>query len=105
MIPAPVHEDNVGCINIANKLVIHHRIKHVEFRHHVLRDHIKRGRVAVIHVNTDAMIADVFTKRKFQMFCYLLGMALSLIWGGFKNPELTGLEVHVAMLLHLPGSA
>jgi hypothetical protein len=77
VMPVPVYEDNVGCIKLTNNPVFHHRTKHIEVRHHFLREHTKPERVDVVHVDTD-MIANVFTKPpakvKLQKFRDLLGM-------------------------------
>ena len=40
----------------------HSRTKHIEIRHHFIRDHVQKGNVEVCHVPTETQIADIFTK-------------------------------------------
>jgi hypothetical protein len=35
--------DNISAISIVKNLVFHKRIKHLERRHHFLRDHVEKG--------------------------------------------------------------
>jgi hypothetical protein len=36
--------------------------KHIDTRHHFLRDHQQRGDIDICHVSTDHQLADIFTK-------------------------------------------
>ena len=36
--------------------------KHIEIRHHFLRDHVMKKDIDIIHVNTEEQLADIFTK-------------------------------------------
>ena len=57
-----VHEDNRGCIFIANENAINHRTKHIDIRHHFIRDAVKKGQVVLHPCSTNEMIADSLTK-------------------------------------------
>jgi hypothetical protein len=40
----------------------HSRTKHIDIRHHFLRDHQQKGDIEVYHNNTKNQLADIFTK-------------------------------------------
>nr|AAK53851.1 Putative copia-like retroelement [Oryza sativa Japonica Group] len=58
----PLICDNESAIKIANNHVQHSRTKHIDIRHHFLRDHSTRGDIDIQHVRTDKQLADIFTK-------------------------------------------
>ena len=61
--PTSVHEANFeSSIKLANNPVQHSRTKHIDIRHHFLRDHEAKGDIALQHVSTDGQLADIFTK-------------------------------------------
>lgn len=40
----------------------HSRTKHIDIRHHFLRDHVSKETMTLYFVNTENQIADTFTK-------------------------------------------
>ena len=54
--------DNESAIKIANNPVQHSKTKHIEIRHHFLRDHVVKEDIDIIHVSTEEQLADIFTK-------------------------------------------
>ena len=58
----PIRCDNTSAISIAKNPVQHSRTKHIEVRHHFIRDHVEKGDVVIEYVNTDLQLADIFTK-------------------------------------------
>ncbi|KAK4368543.1 hypothetical protein RND71_012335 [Anisodus tanguticus] len=54
--------DNLSAINISKNLVHHSRTKHIDIRHHFLRDLVKKQLVQIEHVDTLFQLADIFTK-------------------------------------------
>ncbi|BAT90088.1 hypothetical protein VIGAN_06126200 [Vigna angularis var. angularis] len=54
--------DNVSAINLSKNPVSHGRSKHIEVRYHFLRDMVNKGRIALTYCNTEAQLADIFTK-------------------------------------------
>nr|AAM08642.1 Putative copia-type pol polyprotein [Oryza sativa Japonica Group] len=58
----PLLCDNESAIKIANNPIQHSRTKHIDIRHHFLRDHSIRGDIDIQHVRTDKQLADIFTK-------------------------------------------
>ena len=57
---------------------MHSRTKHIDVRHHFLRDHVAKGNIELIFIPTDNQRADIFTKPLAEdRFCRLrmeLGM-------------------------------
>jgi hypothetical protein len=58
----PLLCDNESAIKLANNPVQHSRTKHIDIRHHFLRDHEAKGDIALWHVCTERQLADIFTK-------------------------------------------
>ena len=57
-----VHCDNKGAIDIAKNNITSQRSKHIDIRHHFLRDHVLNKKVVLEYTCTEKMPADVFTK-------------------------------------------
>nr|CAN69069.1 hypothetical protein VITISV_007586 [Vitis vinifera] len=58
----PIKCYNTSAINISKNLVQHSRTKHIEIRHHFLRDHAQKGDITLEFVSTKDQLADIFTK-------------------------------------------
>lgn len=73
-----VFNDNMSALKLANNSVFHNRSKHIDIRHHYIRDAIKSGKVRVDHVPSGEMVADFLTKGlskpKFLNCVFLSGM-------------------------------
>ena len=68
----PLLCDNESSIKLANNLISHSRTKHIDIRHHFLRDHETKGDIKIRHVSTEKQLADIFTKPLDEsMFCAL----------------------------------
>jgi hypothetical protein len=68
----PLLCDNESAIKIAYNPVQHTRTKHIEIRHHFIRDHVARGDIELSYVCTKEQLADIFTKPLDEArFCYL----------------------------------
>jgi hypothetical protein len=71
--------DNESAIKLANNLMQHSRTKHIDIRHHFLRDHEAKGDIALCHVSTERQLADIFTKTiDEERFC-ALGSELNIL--------------------------
>jgi hypothetical protein len=47
---------------MADNLVEHSRTKHIDIRHHFLRDHQQKGDIEVFYISIGNQLADIFTK-------------------------------------------
>nr|GEU98479.1 hypothetical protein [Tanacetum cinerariifolium] len=58
----PLYCDNRNAIALCCNNVQHTRSKHIDIRHHFIREQVKRGVVELYFVTTDYQLADIFTK-------------------------------------------
>ncbi|GJW69644.1 hypothetical protein Tco_0126561 [Tanacetum coccineum] len=58
----PIMCDNKGAIDLSKNPVQHSRTKHIEIRHHFLRDNVQKGNISLEKVSSEDNIADILTK-------------------------------------------
>jgi len=58
----PIRCDNTSAINLSKNPILHSRTKHIEIRHHFLRDHVQKGDYVLEFVDTKNQLADIFIK-------------------------------------------
>ena len=58
----PLLCDNESAVKIANNPVQHSRTKHIDIRHHFLRDHVANNDISLSSVRSEDQLADIFTK-------------------------------------------
>jgi hypothetical protein len=72
--------DNLSAINISKNPIQHSRTKHIDIRHHFIRDLVEDNIVTLDHVSTEEQIADIFTKaldvKQFEKLRGKLGICL-----------------------------
>ncbi|XP_019256393.1 PREDICTED: uncharacterized protein LOC109234792 [Nicotiana attenuata] len=56
----PLLCDNTSALNMAKNPVQYKRIKHIDVRHHFLRDNVEKGLICMKFCNTEDQIADIF---------------------------------------------
>ncbi|GJU43646.1 retrovirus-related pol polyprotein from transposon TNT 1-94 [Tanacetum coccineum] len=57
-----IHIDNESIICIVKNPVFHAKTKHIEIRHHFIRDAFKKKLIQVLKIHTDNNVADLLTK-------------------------------------------
>ena len=72
--------DNTSDINISKNPIQHSRTKHIDIRHHFLRDNVEKGFIKMDHYKTENQVADIFTKalerKPYENLRILLGMII-----------------------------
>ncbi|GJY99248.1 copia protein [Tanacetum coccineum] len=74
----PIMCDNKGAIDLSKNPMQHSRTKHIEIRHHFLRDNVQKRHISIEKVSSVDNIADILTKPlKRESFNYLrLGLGM-----------------------------
>jgi hypothetical protein len=54
--------DNTSDISVAKNPVFHKKMRHVERKHHLQRDHVEKGDIEMRYIDTERQLADIFTK-------------------------------------------
>ncbi|GKF33835.1 hypothetical protein Tco_0107035, partial [Tanacetum coccineum] len=75
----PILCDNKSTIALSKNPVLHSRTKHIEVRHHFLRDNVQKGNISIKKVSSKDNIADILTKPLKQEPFNLLRLGLSLM--------------------------
>jgi hypothetical protein len=60
--PIIIYEDNQSTIMFANNPIQSERTKHIEVRHHYIRERVAEGKIKLMYVPTTDQVADIFTK-------------------------------------------
>lgn len=60
--PTTIHGDNQGSLNLAHNPVYHGRTKHIEVKHHFIREKIISKEISLEYVPTTEQLADILTK-------------------------------------------
>jgi hypothetical protein len=58
----PLMCDNTSPISVAKNPIFHKKMRHVERRYHFLRDHVEKGDIEMMYIDTEKQLADIFTK-------------------------------------------
>ncbi|GJR71404.1 retrovirus-related pol polyprotein from transposon TNT 1-94 [Tanacetum coccineum] len=74
----PLYCDNKSAIALCCNNVQHSRSKHIDIRHHFIREQVEKGVVELYFVRTEYQLADIFTKalprERFEFILPRLGM-------------------------------
>ena len=57
-----VKEDNIGALHLANNPATTPNSKHIDIRHHFIRERVERGEFRIVHVPSGLQHADFLTK-------------------------------------------
>ena len=76
--PTTIHCDNMSAIAMTRNPVFHSRTKHIEIRHHFIRELVEKQEIELQFCKTGEQLADIFTKAlptdKFLHFRRQLGV-------------------------------
>jgi hypothetical protein len=75
----PLLCDNESVMKLTNNLVQHQRTKHIDIRHHFIRDHQQKGDICIENVDTEDQLADIFTKPLDEKKFYKLRNELNIL--------------------------
>ena len=92
----PLLCDNESAVKLANNLVQHSCTKHIDIRHHFLRDHVAKNDISLEGVRTEDQLADIFTKSLDEatfVDCGMSSMFLILVTS-LKNKLVLSLALH-----------
>ncbi|GJZ46174.1 hypothetical protein Tco_0593770 [Tanacetum coccineum] len=78
MFATKIHIDNESTICIVKNPIFHSKIKHIEIRHHFIRDSYEKKLIQMIKIHIDQNVADLLTKvfdvSRFQYLIASIGM-------------------------------
>lgn len=60
--PTIIKCDNMSAIAMTKNPVFHSRTKHIELRHHFIRNLVENGEIQLEFIKTSEQLADIFTK-------------------------------------------
>ena len=60
--PTPIFEDNESCIKLSRNYCAHNRVKHIDLREMLIREHHRRNLTELVPVPTVSQLADPLTK-------------------------------------------
>jgi hypothetical protein len=75
----PLFCDNESAIKLTQNLVQHSRTKHIDIRHHFIRDHQQKGDISIESIGTEDQLADIFTKPLDEKRFYKLKNELNIL--------------------------
>nr|GEV50408.1 ribonuclease H-like domain-containing protein [Tanacetum cinerariifolium] len=86
-----IHVDNESAICVVKNHVYHSKTKHIEIRHHFIRDSYEKGLIEMVKIRTDYNVADLLTKAfdVTRMECKSGQVGTDMIKNG-QNPVKTG---------------
>ncbi|GJW78042.1 hypothetical protein Tco_0139724 [Tanacetum coccineum] len=74
-----IHVDNESAICVVKNLVYHSKTKHMEIKHHFIRDSYEKKSIEMVKIHTDYNVADLLTKAfdvtRFQFLIASIGEA------------------------------
>jgi hypothetical protein len=75
----PLFCDNESAIKMTQNSVQHSRTKHIDIRHHFIRDHQQKGDICIQGIDTKDQLADIFTKPLDEKRFYKLKNELNIL--------------------------
>ena len=86
-----LHEDNQGCISLSKDATNHPRTKHIDIRHHFIREKVENNVVKLEYISTDKNEADLLTKGlsrpQFEKLRQLIGISDRQLSGSIEDKQ------------------
>ena len=60
--PAVLYNDNNGAVSLTKNTKHNSRVKHIDIRHHFVRECVENGDIVVRYIPSSENLADIFTK-------------------------------------------
>jgi hypothetical protein len=60
--PTTIFEDNQGCIYMSENSGTQRRGRHIDIRHHFVRERVANDEIKLTYIRTDDQLADLLTK-------------------------------------------
>jgi len=67
----PIFCDNTATIYFSKNLILHSKAKHIEIKHHFIRDYVQKGDLDIQFIDIDHLWANIFTKPLTEEIFYL----------------------------------
>ncbi|KAI0991940.1 hypothetical protein K3495_g16247, partial [Podosphaera aphanis] len=81
IISTRIYSDSQSSLALGENPELHQRTKHIDIKHHFIREHIDSGRVNARHMSTHEMVADGMTKslsqKKHSRFVEMLNLRVA----------------------------
>ena len=58
----PIFCDNTSVINLTKNPIHHSRTKHIDIRHHFIREHVQNCHITLEFVSSNSHLVDIFTE-------------------------------------------
>ena len=81
-----LYVDNAGAVKLCHNPEFHKRTKHIDVRHHFVRENVEKNNLKVEHVKGELQKADIFTKSlpkpRFEYLRKIIGMVCGVTFRG-----------------------
>ena len=100
----PIFEDNQGAVQLSQNPVSNLNSKHIDVRHHFLRELVRQGDISVSHAPSEYQHADILTKAlSFDVFAihrrFLMNLSVWRVRFDFAVDRRFGVYVDFCMFL------
>jgi len=92
---------NTSVINLTKNPILHSRTKHIEVRHHFIKDHIVKGDYMIEYINTNDQLADIFTEPLFEDRLYEIKRSLEIIGDSLVNGSIFDEVLNFMLMLKI----
>lgn len=75
----PLKCDNTSAINLTKNPILHSKTKHIEIRHHFIRDYVSKGESKIEYIDTTNQLAYIFIKPLSKDRFYIIRNELSIL--------------------------